>query len=156
MSQQEVTYRGSVYPWQCDHMGHMNVMWYVGKFDEASWQFISRLGLNRARFLTGGTGMVAVEQRVEYERELRAGDVLSIVSTVLEVRNKSIRMRHDMRNDETGEVVATTEIVAVHIDKGLGKALALPADIRDLASQALGRCGGEETETSEAVLEQCG
>jgi hypothetical protein len=23
-----LTYRGVVYPWQCDHMGHMNVMWY--------------------------------------------------------------------------------------------------------------------------------
>lgn len=29
-----ITYRGVVYPWQCDHMGHMNAMWYVGKFDE--------------------------------------------------------------------------------------------------------------------------
>ena len=29
-----ITYRGVVYPWQCDHMGHMNVMWYAGKFDE--------------------------------------------------------------------------------------------------------------------------
>ena len=28
------TYRGAVYPWHCDHVGHMNVMWYVGKFDE--------------------------------------------------------------------------------------------------------------------------
>ena len=24
------TYRGTVYPWQCDHVGHMNIMWYVG------------------------------------------------------------------------------------------------------------------------------
>jgi acyl-CoA thioester hydrolase len=32
----ELTYRGTVYPWQCDHIGHMNVMWYVGKFDEAT------------------------------------------------------------------------------------------------------------------------
>ena len=31
------TCRGTVYPWQCDHMNHMNVMWYVGKFDEATW-----------------------------------------------------------------------------------------------------------------------
>src|SRR6266542_3912128 len=22
-----ITYRGVVYPWQCDHMGHLNVMW---------------------------------------------------------------------------------------------------------------------------------
>jgi hypothetical protein len=40
-----ITYRGVVYPWQCDHMGHMNVMWYVGKFDEATWQSLSMLGL---------------------------------------------------------------------------------------------------------------
>ena len=33
--EQEATYRGTVYPWQCDHVGHMNIMWYVGKFDEA-------------------------------------------------------------------------------------------------------------------------
>ena len=32
----EATYRGTVYPWQCDHVGHMNIMWYVGKFDEAT------------------------------------------------------------------------------------------------------------------------
>jgi acyl-CoA thioester hydrolase len=25
-----ITYRGAVYPWHCDHRGHMNVMWYVG------------------------------------------------------------------------------------------------------------------------------
>jgi acyl-CoA thioester hydrolase len=40
-----ITYRGVVYPWQCDHMGHMNVMWYVGKFDEATWQILSMLDL---------------------------------------------------------------------------------------------------------------
>lgn len=27
---------GSAYPWHCDHVGHMNVMWSVGKFDEAT------------------------------------------------------------------------------------------------------------------------
>jgi acyl-CoA thioester hydrolase len=27
--EQEATYRGTVYPWQCDHVGHMNIMWYV-------------------------------------------------------------------------------------------------------------------------------
>ena len=40
-----VTYLGTVYPWQCDHVGHMNVMWYVRKFDEATWNFFHQLGL---------------------------------------------------------------------------------------------------------------
>jgi len=35
--QSAATYCGTVYPWQCDHVGHMNIMWYVGKFDEANW-----------------------------------------------------------------------------------------------------------------------
>ena len=42
---EEATYRGTVYPWQCDHVGHMNIMWYVGKFDEANWNLFARLGL---------------------------------------------------------------------------------------------------------------
>ena len=41
-----LTYRGTVYPWHCDHMGHMNVMWYVGKFDEATWHFFNAIGLS--------------------------------------------------------------------------------------------------------------
>ena len=47
MAESMVTYRGTVYPWHCDHMGHMNVMWYVGKFDEATWHLLAALGLSR-------------------------------------------------------------------------------------------------------------
>ena len=49
-----ITYRGTVYPWHCDHVGHMNVMWYVGKFDEATWQLFSHLGLTNSRFQNEG------------------------------------------------------------------------------------------------------
>src|SRR5881275_2694051 len=84
-----ITYRGTVYPWHCDHMGHMNVMWYVGKFDEATWQLLSQLGLSRSRLAKEGTGMAAVEQHIEYKRELRAGDLVTIRSAMLEVNEKS-------------------------------------------------------------------
>ncbi len=29
------TYRGTIYPWHCDHLGHLTVMHYVGFFDQA-------------------------------------------------------------------------------------------------------------------------
>src|SRR5512147_885427 len=85
VSEPIIAYRGTVYPWQCDHMGHMNSMWYVGKFDEASWQFLASLGLTKALFREQGAGMVAVEQIVEYKRELYAGDIVSISSAIVEV-----------------------------------------------------------------------
>jgi Thioesterase-like superfamily len=86
-----ITHRGTVYPWQCDHRGHMNVMWYVGKFDEASWQLISTLGLTRSRFSKEGIGMVTVEQHIDYKRELHAGDLVTIRSAVVEIKEKSMR-----------------------------------------------------------------
>ena len=50
MNRSFITYRGAVYPWHCDQMGHMNVMWYVGKFDEGTWNLFSRVGLTPSFF----------------------------------------------------------------------------------------------------------
>ena len=91
----EATYRGTVYPWQCDHIGHMNVMWYVGKFDEANWNFFARLGLTPTYLRESGRGMVAVQQNIAYKRELLAGDIVEVYSRLLEIRDRSIRFVHD-------------------------------------------------------------
>ena len=129
-----ITYRGTVYPWQCDHMGHMNVMWYAGKFDEASWQLLAAVGLTPAHFRTECTGMAAVEQHITYKRELHAGDTVTVRSSVLEVKDKSIRFIHEMRSDDTGKVAATTVLVAVHINVTSRKARSLPSDVRERAA----------------------
>lgn len=133
MSGWKMTYRGIIYPWQCNHMGHMNVMWYSGKFDEACGQLLSMLGLHPHRFSQDGTGMAAVEQHIQYKRELHAGDAVTIQSAVLEVKNKSIHMLHKMIHDASGEVAATTVIVGAHIHAAIRKAIILPEDVRQRA-----------------------
>src|SRR5262245_407906 len=116
MSEPLITYQGAIYPWHCDHMGHMNVMWYVGKFDEGTWRFFAHLGLTPAWLRANGRGMAAVEQQIEYKRELLAGDTVSVRTTVLEAAGKALRFRHEMLNDETGEVAAVTTLTALHLD----------------------------------------
>jgi len=135
MSEWKITYRGIVYPWHCDHMGHMNVMWYAGKFDEACWQFLTLLGLNPSRFKQDGSAMAAVEQHVQYKRELHAGDAVTIQSALLEVKDKSIHMLHKMVHDGSGEVAATTVIVAVHLDAKIRRAIRVPDDVRQKAME---------------------
>src|SRR5262249_9242528 len=135
MAEWVMTYRGIVYPWQCDHMGHMNVMHYTGKFDEACWQLLSRLGLTPSRFAEDGTGVAAVEQHIQYKGELHAGDAVTIQSALLEVRDKSIHMLHKMIHDVSGEVSATTVVVGVHMDATIRKAISIPASIRERAVQ---------------------
>jgi acyl-CoA thioester hydrolase len=152
-----ITQRGTVYPWECDHMGHMNVRWYAAKFDEACWQLLASLALTRTRFERDGSGMAALEQRIEYKRELHAGDVVTVRSTVVEVKDKIIRMRHEMTNDVTGELAATTEIVAVHIERTIRRGRSLPADARERALLMLkgegGQNRGERREMTAAVAE---
>ena len=135
MPELPVTYRGTVYPWHCDHMGHMNVMWYVGKFDEATWQLLSIVGLSRSRLSKEGTGMAAVEQHIHYNREVLAGDLITIRSSVLEVKEKTIRFKHEMTNDETGELVASTILVGVHFDLTARQSRPFPVDVSECASR---------------------
>jgi acyl-CoA thioester hydrolase len=128
-----VTYRGVVYPWQCDHMGHMNVMWYVGKFDEATWQLCSSSGLTPPYLRDRGRLMVAVDQRISYRREVLAGDVVSVRTATLEVKTSSIRFIHQMHNDETGNLIATTILTGVHLNAGTRKSCPLPDEIKQAA-----------------------
>lgn len=88
---EEATYRGTVYPWQCDHVGHMNIMWYAGKFDEANWNFFARLGLTPSYLRTSGRGMAAVQQNISYRRELlaRATSSISGVLCLRSAKNRS-------------------------------------------------------------------
>ena len=131
MADPVVTHRGTIYPWHCDHMGHMNVMWYVGKFDEATWHLLALAGLTGKRMREEGIAMVAVEQRIEYKRELLAGDLITIRSWFQEVREKALLFVHEMANEETGEVAARTFLTGVCLDTKTRKARPLPADVRE-------------------------
>jgi acyl-CoA thioester hydrolase len=122
------TYRGTVYPWHCDQMGHMNVMWYVGKFDEATWQLFAGFGVTPEYLRGSGRGMVAVDQRISYQRELLAGDVIAVRSALLEVREKVIRFCHRMENVATGEVAAVTVLTGVHFDTKARRSCPMPEE----------------------------
>ena len=137
MAEPTITYRGAVYPWHCDHMGHMNVMWYVGKFDEATWQLLASIGLTSERMRKENIGMVAVEQHIEYKRELLAGDLITVCSSVNEVREKSVLFAHEMTNQQTNELAARTTLTGVCIDTTTRRARPLPTDVREFAQNAV-------------------
>ncbi len=138
-----LTHRGVVYPWHCDHVGHMNVMWYVGKFDEATWQLFTILGMTPSFLREQQRGMAAVHQEITYQRELRAGDTITIASRVLEIREKVLRFYHEMRNLETGEVAATTTLTGVYLDTQLRKSCPFPPAILERVRQMIAESATE-------------
>ena len=78
-----------------------------GVLDEATWQLFAAVGLTPAWLRAHDRGMAAVEQHLRYLRELMPGDVVSVRTRVLEVKDKSLRFEHAMRHDVDGAPVAT-------------------------------------------------
>ncbi|MGH7620465.1 MAG: acyl-CoA thioesterase, partial [Gemmatimonadaceae bacterium] len=127
------TYRGVVYPWSIDQMGHLNVASYVGRFDEATWHFLANLGLTPGFFKRTGRGAVAAEQRTHYKREVHSGTLLHVTTELRELGRKSIRFVHRMYDSETNEEVASTELVGVFFDTERRESVELPDFVRDHA-----------------------
>ena len=129
MTEMQITYRGVVHPWHCDIMGHMNVVWYVSKFDEASWQFASMMGLNNSYFIKNHMGIAALQQNITYKSEIIAGSAVTVRSGVLEIKEKVVRFIHEMRNDTTGEIAAIMILTAVHFNTQKRKSCPFPKDL---------------------------
>ena len=129
MSKEMLSFKGSVYPWHCDHMGHMNVMWYIGRFDEATWGVFAEHGLSLASFEAHGIGMAALEQTIKYNRELHAGDQIEVFSRLLKVSEKVIEFEHRMINVATDDVCATVITTAICLNTAERKGYPFPKDI---------------------------
>jgi acyl-CoA thioester hydrolase len=55
--------------------------------------------------------------------------VVAIRSEVLEIEGRKIRFRHEMTNEETGEIAAVTTLLGVHMDTAARKACPFPPEI---------------------------
>jgi acyl-CoA thioester hydrolase len=129
MTKLDITYRGTVHQWHCDHMGHMNVMWYVGKFDEATWNLAAMMGMTSQYLKDSKRGMAAVEQRICYRKEALAGDVITVRTAIVEVKPKLVRFVHEMFRGDKGDWLATMLATGVHIDTVARKSTAFEPQI---------------------------
>jgi acyl-CoA thioester hydrolase len=108
-------------------------MWYVGKFDEATWNLVSLFGATQQYMKSENKGMVAAGQRIVYRKELLPGNLVHVRSGLHEVKEKTIRFFHEMINSDTGEVAAITWLNGVHIDSQLRRAAVMPVEMRKKA-----------------------
>ena len=131
------TYRGFAYPWQMDHMGHMNVQFYVGKFDEASWHFLATFGIKPSYLQDNNCGVVAAEQNIKYQQEVLSGSLLVIKSILEKVKSKVIKYKHIMYNDETKEQVAEMRLTVIHIDTEARESCGFPPEIFEKLQTAI-------------------
>lgn len=126
-----LTYKGCVLRWECDSNGHLNVMYYINKFENGGHNLMLEIGLTSYIADRKGTlGSVVLEQNINYYKEVFEDDVLYINSKVLGLSNKTITVEHVMFNGMTKEEVAKMRVVLVLFDKVKRRALPIPSRIK--------------------------
>lgn len=109
-------YRGAVMPWECDDFGHMNTRFYMARFSDGAGHLWQAIGFNKSAMMAKRRGTVVLELRLNYLREVRSGTLLIAKSTLTRVEGKTLTFVHYMFDAETGEAVATGEVIAVMLD----------------------------------------
>ncbi len=119
-------FRGVVYPWHCDHLGHMTVQHYVGMFDQAAWHLLAAMGLGWEHTKTSKETLVDARHTIEYLVEQPVGSLIVVECALKRIGSKSLTQHHRMINTETRALAATTEIVSVYFDLETRVSLLIP------------------------------
>jgi acyl-CoA thioester hydrolase len=136
MAQQTETFRGVVYPWFCDFMGHMNTQFYCTLFDGATLHFLALLA-KRSELQTRECGWVDLRQVIEYKHEVRSGELLLIRTQLTKIGNSSLGFLHEMRDTEQEILRATSEHVVALFSLTQRKSTPLDPDTRQRATELL-------------------
>lgn len=110
------TYLGRVSPLECDHLGHMNVQFYVAKVSDAAWHVMASIGITPSFIRERRQVPAAVKQEIAYLKEALAGDLLRIESGVLEASERKLTFFHRMRKVEDDQVVMTSKVYTINMD----------------------------------------
>ena len=131
------TYRATVAPADCDHLGHMNVQHYFAAVSDGMFAIMVRLGLGPGEIRRRQISFAVVRAEADFQRELGPGDVIVLESTVLLLGEKSATFFHRLKDAATGSIAMSTEFKCVLLDLEKRKATSIPDDIRKAAAHLM-------------------
>ncbi len=133
-------FRETVRPEWIDYNGHLSEAFYVLVFGFATDALMERTGMDSAYRARTGCSMYTVESHIRYLRDVPEGARLAVRTRVLGAAGKKACFAHEMYV-VTGEPqaepgvdaapVATTELLALHVDQRAGRATAFPDAVRE-------------------------
>ena len=110
-------YTATVKPEWIDYNGHMSEAYYVLTFGFATEAFLDYIDIGRAYRARTGSSAYTVEAHINYVREVGEGAGLHFATQLLGFDAKRMHLFHTMTHAEEGTVLATTEVMVVHVDE---------------------------------------
>ncbi|MFB6552373.1 thioesterase family protein [Streptomyces sp. NPDC056405] len=121
-----------------DYNGHMSEAFYVLVFGHATDALMIETGLDSGYRESTGCSLYTVESHIRFLRDVPEAAHLAIRTRVLGAAARKARFVHEMyvvSEPESAPApdaapVATTELLAVHVDQQAGRAAEFPAAVR--------------------------
>jgi carnitine 3-dehydrogenase len=118
-----------VRPEWIDYHGHMTDSRYLQVFGDATDALFRYAGIDDA-YRRAGRGLYTVETRVTHKAEARVQEPLYVMTRVLEVDDKRVRLQHALHRARDEALVASAEQLYLHVRTGEGRAAPLDAAVR--------------------------
>ncbi len=112
-----------------DYNGHLSEAYYVLVFGFATDQVMERIGLGPEQRAEAGSSLYTVEAHVRYLQEVARGAELEVRTAVAGHAAKKLHLAHEMHVD--GELVATEEILALHVAGDPARSAPFPETVAD-------------------------
>lgn len=131
------TFRGVVFPWHCDLMGHMSVQHQMPLLDNAAYHLLGTLAPTTAQEDGHRLGWADVSHEIRYLHELVAGDLLILRSGIVSIGRSSLRHRTIMTRRSDDRACTVLEGVTVRFDLDARRSIALSDPVRAIAETLL-------------------
>ncbi|MFT9773622.1 3-hydroxyacyl-CoA dehydrogenase NAD-binding domain-containing protein [Brevibacterium casei] len=112
-----------------DYNGHLSEAYYVLVFGFATDQVMDELGLDAAYRKASGCSLYTVESHIRYLDEVSLGATLTVRPRLVSAGAKKLHLAYEMFVDD--RVVATEEILALHVDQNADRAVEFPTEIAE-------------------------
>lgn len=118
-----------VRPEWIDYNGHVMDGYYLVAFSDATEAVLTTLGFGAAYLERTGCTIYTAEAHLTYRREISVATPLSFATIVLDQDPKRIHLVHDMIDAESGERLASAELMFLHVRQSTGRVEPMPADL---------------------------
>ena len=114
-------YSAKVHSDWIDYNGHMSESFYLYAFGDASDALFQYIGIDNDYRLAGHS-FYTVETHINYYLEASEREPLEFSTQILGLDSKRLHIFHQMFHGESGDLLATTEQMLVHVDMNKAKA----------------------------------
>lgn len=120
-----------VRPEWIDYSGHMNIGYYLLAFEYAAVDFYAHLDLSREYRERTNHAQFAIETHINFMQEVHEGDALRFTAQLLGYDAKRNRVMFRMFHRDKGHLVATNEVMYIHVGLGARRSAPYPQDVVD-------------------------